>query len=48
MDRLHGLVASPVTAFPAGADARVPAVFARATGAYRFWWYDVQQVEGAV
>jgi hypothetical protein len=42
MDRLHGFVASPVAALPAGADARVPAF------AFRFWWYDVQQVEGAV
>jgi hypothetical protein len=47
MARLHGLVAVPVAAFPAGADARVPAVLA-STAAYRFWWYDVQQVEGAV
>ena len=42
MDRLHGLVAFPVAAFPAGVGARVPAF------GYRFWWYDVQQVEGAV
>ena len=48
MDRLHGLVAFPVAAFPAGAAARVPAVFALGAGEYRFWWYDVQQVEGAV
>ena len=46
MDRLHGFVASPVAAFPAGADARVPVLVS--TGAYGFWWYDVQQVEGAV
>jgi hypothetical protein len=42
MDRLHGFVASPMAAFPAGLDARVPAF------RYGFWWYDVQQVEGAV
>jgi hypothetical protein len=47
MDRLHGVVASPVAAFPAGLDARVAALLA-STGAYGFWWYDVQQVEGAV
>jgi hypothetical protein len=41
MDRLHGLVAFPA-AFPAGAGARVPGF------AYGLWWYDVQQVEGAV
>jgi hypothetical protein len=43
MVRLHGFVASPVAAARAGRDVRVPATFA-----YGFWWYDVQQVEGAV
>lgn len=48
MARLHGLVASPVSAFPAGLDARLPSPLVSGTFAFGLWWYDVQQGEGAV
>jgi hypothetical protein len=46
MDRVHGLGTVVTASKPAGG-RRVSGTNAPAF-AFRFWWYDVQQVEGAV
>jgi hypothetical protein len=46
MDRLHVPGAGAAAAMPAGRRrVSVDPAYART---FRFWWYDVQQVEGAV